>query len=117
MQEYEEILAKVRYFFPSLHYGIISWNNKGTSLDTSASIGKRYSRNDELGTPLRITVDFDSVKDGSITPRDRDGTKQVRASQDKIIAAIKGLVEGQETWEEIFKRLPEFWARTRIDGV
>ncbi|OCL09194.1 glycyl-tRNA synthetase [Glonium stellatum] len=76
--------------------------------DTSASIGKRYSRNDELGTPLGITVDFDSVKDGSITLRDRDSTKQVRASQDEVIAAIKSLVEGQETWEDVFKRLPEF---------
>ena len=85
--------------------------------DTSASIGKRYFRNDELGTPLGITVDFDSVKDGSITLRGRDSTKQVRASQDKIIAAIKSLVEGQETWEEVFKRLLEFWARVRINGV
>ena len=33
MQEYEEMLAKVRYFFSSLHYGIISWNNKGTSFE------------------------------------------------------------------------------------
>jgi len=74
--------------------------------DTSASIGKRYSRNDELGTPLGITVDFDSVD--SITLRDRDSTKQVRASQDEIIAAIKSFVEGQETWEEVFKWLPEF---------
>jgi len=76
--------------------------------DASASIGKPYSRNDELGTPLGITVDFDSVKDGSITLRDRDSTKQVRASQDETIAAIKSLVEGQETWEEVFKGLPEF---------
>ncbi|OCK86871.1 anticodon-binding protein [Cenococcum geophilum 1.58] len=74
--------------------------------DTSASIGKRYSRNDELGTPLGITLDFDSVD--SITLRDRDSTKQVRASQDEIIAAIKSFVEGQETWEEVFKWLPEF---------
>lgn len=80
--------------------------------DTSASIDKRYSRNDELGTPLGITVDFDSVKDRSITLRDRDNTKQVRASQDEIIAAIKSFVEGQEAWEEVFKRLPEFLGRS-----
>jgi glycyl-tRNA synthetase len=47
----------------------------------SASIGKRYARNDELGIPLGITVDFDSLKDGSITLRERDSMKQVRASQ------------------------------------
>ncbi|KAI9818505.1 MAG: Glycine--tRNA ligase 1, mitochondrial [Pycnora praestabilis] len=76
--------------------------------DSSASIGKRYSRNDELGTPLGITVDFQSVKDRSFTLRDRDTTKQVRAGEDDVCTAIKSMVEGNETWEDIFKRLPEF---------
>ena len=58
--------------------------------------------------PLNRPRCFDSVKDSSITLRDRNSTKQVRASQDEIIVAIKSLVEGQETWEEVFKRLPEF---------
>ncbi|KAI9805162.1 MAG: Glycine--tRNA ligase 1, mitochondrial [Sarcosagium campestre] len=76
--------------------------------DSSASIGKRYARNDELGTPLGITVDFQSVKDGSITLRDRDTTKQVRASEEEIALAIKALVDGNETWADVMKRLPEF---------
>ena len=76
--------------------------------DSSASIGKRYSRNDELGTPFGITIDFQTVKDDTITLRDRDSTTQVRASEDDIIAAIKNLVDGEETWEDIQKRLPAF---------
>ena len=76
--------------------------------DSSASIGKRYSRNDELGTPLGITVDFQSVKDHTFTLRDRDTTKQVRSDEDTICAAIKSLVEGQKTWAEVQKELPEF---------
>ena len=76
--------------------------------DSSASIGKRYARNDELGTPLGITVDFQTVKDGTITLRDRDTTKQVRASDDEICKAIKSLVDGDETWADIMKRLPVF---------
>ncbi|KAI9824748.1 MAG: Glycine--tRNA ligase 1, mitochondrial [Thelocarpon impressellum] len=76
--------------------------------DSSASIGKRYSRNDELGTPLGVTVDFQSVKDGTLTLRDRDSTKQVRASEDDITQAIKGLVDGAESWEDVLGRLPEF---------
>lgn len=76
--------------------------------DTSASIGKRYARNDELGTPLGITVDFQSIKDNSLTLRDRDTMKQVRASEDEICKAVKSLVDGEETWEDIRKRLPEF---------
>lgn len=76
--------------------------------DSSASIGKRYARNDELGTPFGITVDFQSVKDNTFTLRDRDSTKQVRASEDEILQAVKSLVEGDETWEDVRKRLPEF---------
>ncbi|OJJ48802.1 hypothetical protein ASPZODRAFT_60297 [Penicilliopsis zonata CBS 506.65] len=75
--------------------------------DSSASIGKRYARNDELGTPFGITVDFQSVKDNTFTLRDRDSTKQVRASEDEILQALKSLVEGDETWEDVRKRLPE----------
>ncbi|PYI22155.1 glycyl-tRNA synthetase, partial [Aspergillus violaceofuscus CBS 115571] len=76
--------------------------------DSSASIGKRYARNDELGTPFGITVDFQSVKDETFTLRDRDSTKQVRASEAEILQALKALVDGEETWEDVRKRLPEF---------
>lgn len=76
--------------------------------DSSASIGKRYSRNDELGTPLGITVDFQSVQDKTFTLRDRDSTKQVRSDEDTIIAAIKELVEGTKVWADIEKELPAF---------
>ncbi|KAL8938434.1 MAG: hypothetical protein Q9216_003908 [Gyalolechia sp. 2 TL-2023] len=51
--------------------------------DSSATIGKRYSRNDELGTPLGITVDFQSVKDNTFTLRDRDSTKQLQ-EEDRV---------------------------------
>lgn len=76
--------------------------------DSSATIGKRYSRNDELGTPLGITVDFQSLKDNTFTLRDRDSTKQVRSDEKTICDAIKSLVEGQKTWADVQKELPEF---------
>ncbi|KAL8667684.1 MAG: hypothetical protein Q9202_000539 [Teloschistes flavicans] len=76
--------------------------------DSSATIGKRYSRNDELGTPLGITVDFQSLKDNTFTLRDRDSTKQVRSDEDTIGAAIQSLVEGHKVWADIQKELPEF---------
>ena len=68
----------------------------------------RYSRNDELGTPLGITVDFQSLKDGTVTLRDRDTTRQVRAGQDEIVEAILRLVKGSETWSQTYERLPKF---------
>ncbi|KAK0722324.1 glycyl-tRNA synthetase-like protein [Lasiosphaeria miniovina] len=79
--------------------------------DSSASIGKRYSRNDELGTPFGITIDFQTVKDGSVTLRERDSTHQVRADEDKIIAAIQSLVNGAKSWRDIESELPVFEAQ------
>ncbi|KAL9601706.1 MAG: hypothetical protein Q9219_002317 [cf. Caloplaca sp. 3 TL-2023] len=76
--------------------------------DSSATIGKRYSRNDELGTPLGITVDFQSVKDNTYTLRDRDSTKQVRSDEDTICLAIQSLVDGHKSWADVQKELPEF---------
>ena len=43
-----------------------------------------------------------------MTLRDRDSTKQVRASAEEIAAAIKSLVDGEESWSAVMKRLPEF---------
>lgn len=75
---------------------------------SSATIGKRYSRNDELGTPFGITVDFQTVKDGTITLRDRDSMKQVRGSEDDIVQAIRAIIDGQEDWADVVKRMGEF---------
>ena len=52
--------------------------------DESAAIGKRYRRQDEIGTPLCITVDYDTIKDGTVTVRDRDTMQQIRVSEDKL---------------------------------
>ena len=46
--------------------------------DDTQSIGKRYRRQDEIGTPLCVTVDFDSLEDGAVTIRERDSMEQVR---------------------------------------
>ena len=53
-------------------------------LDLNGSIGKRYRRQDEIGTPLCITVDVDSLEDHSVTIRDRDTLKQIRLPLEKI---------------------------------
>lgn len=79
--------------------------------DSSATIGKRYSRNDELGTPFGITIDFQTVNDGSITLRERDSMRQVRADEDEIISAIQSLVDGTKTWGDIESELPLFEAQ------
>ncbi|HNN05590.1 MAG TPA: glycine--tRNA ligase [Leptospiraceae bacterium] len=52
--------------------------------DDSGAIGKRYRRQDELGTPYCITVDYDTMKDGTVTVRERDSMNQQRIAADKL---------------------------------
>jgi len=57
--------------------------------DDAGSIGKRYRRNDEVGTPFCITYDFDSVEDKSVTVRDRDTMEQVRIKIEDLKAYLE----------------------------
>lgn len=58
--------------------------------DASGAIGRRYRRQDEIGTPFGITVDFDTLeKDGTVTLRDRDTTEQKRLSPDEVIQFLE----------------------------
>ena len=57
--------------------------------DETGSIGKRYRRQDEVGTPFCITVDTESVKDGTVTIRDRDTLKQDRLAADNVSAYLR----------------------------
>ncbi len=52
--------------------------------DEAGSIGRRYARFDEIGTPLCITIDYDTMKDGTVTLRDRDSWRQVRVRMDDL---------------------------------
>ena len=57
--------------------------------DTTQSIGRRYRRQDEIGTPWCVTVDFDSLDDRSVTVRDRDTTEQRRVPVDGLLAELR----------------------------
>ncbi len=61
--------------------------------DDAGSIGKRYRRQDEIGTPLCITYDFDSLEDNCVTVRDRDTMEQVRIKIDELSAYIADKVK------------------------
>ena len=52
--------------------------------DEAGSIGKRYRRQDEIGTPFCVTFDFDSETDGCVTVRDRDTMQQERIPMDEL---------------------------------
>jgi glycyl-tRNA synthetase len=61
--------------------------------DEAGSIGKRYRRQDEVGTPLCITYDFDSEVDNCVTVRDRDTMEQVRIPISELRAYIEKVIE------------------------
>jgi glycyl-tRNA synthetase len=60
--------------------------------DESGSIGKRYRRQDEIGTPICITYDFDTLQDYCVTVRDRDTLKQHRISIDNVLPYLRGML-------------------------
>ncbi|MHB8719053.1 MAG: glycine--tRNA ligase [Candidatus Dormibacteria bacterium] len=62
--------------------------------DDTQSIGKRYRRQDEIGTPLAVTVDFDSLEDRQVTIRERDGMTQVRVPIDSLAGACTEQLAG-----------------------
>ena len=65
--------------------GIVIFENTG-------NIGKSYRKHDEIGTPVCITVDFDSLDDKTVTLRDRDTMKQERIDIDQLSEYLKNLV-------------------------
>ncbi|MDQ6840137.1 MAG: His/Gly/Thr/Pro-type tRNA ligase C-terminal domain-containing protein, partial [Actinomycetota bacterium] len=64
-----------------------SWN---VEFDDAGAIGRRYRRQDEIGTPLCVTIDFATVDDRSVTVRDRDTTEQVRVPIDALAGEVRG---------------------------
>ena len=56
--------------------------------DDTGSIGKRYRRQDAIGTPFCVTVDFDTLEDNAVTIRDRDSMEQIRLPIEKVVEYI-----------------------------
>lgn len=61
--------------------------------DEQQSIGKRYARHDEVGTPFCITVDHQSLEDRTVTIRDRDTTKQDRVPMDEVVKTVRSRLD------------------------
>lgn len=74
-----ELVQKAQEVYVSLKekYGNVTWDDNG-------NIGKRYRRQDEIGTPSCIVVDFTTLEDGTVTVRDRDTTEQLRVQIETI---------------------------------
>lgn len=70
-----ELVAKAQEVYKTLKkkHGNVMWDDNG-------NIGKRYRRQDEIGTPECIVIDFQTLEDGTVTVRDRDTTEQKRVA-------------------------------------
>ncbi len=79
-------LASKVYAQLKSQFGMVLWDDNG-------NIGKRYRRQDEIGTPFCITVDFESLENQTVTLRDRDTAKQVRINVDALAQSLKQKLE------------------------
>jgi glycyl-tRNA synthetase len=79
-----ELVEKAREVYTALkkEFGNVIWDDNG-------NIGKRYRRQDEIGTPYCVVVDFDTLEDDTVTIRDRDTVKQVRVSVSELADYIR----------------------------
>lgn len=86
----DEIALKIQASLAAA--GIVSY------YDDSGSIGRRYARMDEVGTPCCITVDYETKTDGMVTIRDRDSQEQVRVRLEAVPKAVEAVVAGAAMW-------------------
>lgn len=68
--------------------------------DTSGSIGRRYRRNDEVGTPYCVTIDYETNEQGTVTIRDRDSMKQVKLNLEQLFGVLEGLLARDKKFED-----------------
>jgi glycyl-tRNA synthetase len=73
--------------------------------DETGSIGRRYRRQDEVGTKYAITLDFETIENSTVTLRERDSMQQVRVSIDKIEEILRQLIEGSLDFQDAGKQL------------
>jgi len=77
-----ELVEKAREVFDSVR------NKWASFYDQTGAIGRRYRRQDEIGTPCCVTIDFDTLDDNTVTLRDRDSMEQIRISLDELPAKL-----------------------------
>jgi glycyl-tRNA synthetase len=75
------------------------------SYDASGSVGRRYSRNDEIGTPYCITIDDKSMKGKDVTIRNRDDTKQIRVKIVDLKQVLGKLLKGEVAFDKAGKKI------------
>jgi len=84
----EDLIKKAKEIYHDLKF-----SNVTTAWDDRGNIGKRYFSQDEIGTPWCVTVDYQTLEDGTVTVRDRDTTKQERLPVDKLLSYFQNILK------------------------
>ncbi|MHA2248927.1 MAG: glycine--tRNA ligase [Candidatus Kariarchaeaceae archaeon] len=84
---------------------VLYWELKDQGIDVifdqSGAIGRRYARADEIGIPLAITYDYESLEDDTVTIRNRDTTEQIRAPSEELPAIIREYILEMVNWKDL----------------
>jgi glycyl-tRNA synthetase len=72
--------------------GTLRENGVFVSYDDSGTIGRRYRRNDEIGTPFSVTIDYETLDDDTVTIRDRDSMAQIRAPVRELAETLRAMI-------------------------
>jgi len=96
-EKYHEIMGDFRSQLSALGFSY-------TVDESGVAIGRRYSRNDELGIPFAVTVDFDSLEDFTVTLRERDAMQQIRLPCKDVADLLRDLCLGEVDWAATYKK-------------
>ncbi|MFW9966866.1 MAG: glycine--tRNA ligase, partial [Candidatus Thorarchaeota archaeon] len=92
----DELVSPARdIYYEVMESGLITY------FDQSGSIGRRYRRQDEIGTPFCVTIDYDSLEDQTVTVRDRDSMEQIRVGSNELARVLKELVRGEQQFSAL----------------
>ena len=70
----------------------------------AGTVGRRYSRADEIGIPFGITIDFQTLIDDTVTVRERDSMAQVRVAGSRLLSLIQELISETTDWSHVMNR-------------
>ncbi|UCE11048.1 MAG: glycine--tRNA ligase [Candidatus Thorarchaeota archaeon] len=94
----DELVGPAKILFESImNAGFVAQYDQG------GSIGRRYRRQDEVGTPYCVTIDYETLEDGSVTLRDRDSMLQTRVHKDDLPGILEALISGKSRFESLEK--------------
>ncbi len=87
------LLTRDELIIPSLAIAeTLRENGVFVSYDDSGTIGRRYRRNDEIGTPFSVTIDYETLDTDTVTIRDRDSMAQIRAPVGELTETLRAMI-------------------------